>query len=64
MRSSILSAEPRRKMLDPGNVAGRLNMAYELFPERASTNPAAHDIVPYLSRGITIGLGTSSRGFG
>ena len=59
-----MSAEPRRKMLEPGKVAGRLNMAYELFRRRASINPAEHDIVPNLSLGITIGLGTSVCGFG
>ncbi|WP_271608042.1 hypothetical protein [Bradyrhizobium sp. CCBAU 11434] len=60
MRSSITSAKPRRQMLEPDEIAGRLHMAYELFPKRASINPAAHDIVPHLSPGITIGSGTSA----
>jgi hypothetical protein len=51
-------------MLEPGELAGRLHMAYELFPKRASINPAVHDIVPNLAQGITIALGTSACGFG
>jgi len=51
-------------MQEPAKVAGRLDMAYELFPKRASVNPAMHDIVPNLSRGITVALGTSACGFG
>lgn len=41
-----MSAEPRRQALEPGTIAGRPDMAYELFPARASTDPTVHGIVP------------------